>query len=83
MCQLSEPVDMHQGRKVIAGPSSEANRKMMILLGVYFLKYHSIKTIKAGECFPQVGFHHFELPAFTEMFQQTFIRFSWAFLIGF
>lgn len=30
VCQLSESVDMHQGRKVIAGPSSEANRKAVI-----------------------------------------------------
>lgn len=71
---------MNQGRKVIAGPSSEGNRKTMILLGVYFLKYYSRKTIKTGESF-SLGW--FEPPAFTEMSQQTFIRFSWAVLIGF
>lgn len=38
VCQLSEFVDICQGRKVIAGPSSEANRKMMILLAVCLLK---------------------------------------------
>lgn len=52
MCQLSEFVDMLQGGKVIAGPSSEANRKMMILSAVGLLKHHSIKIIKAGGSYP-------------------------------
>jgi len=52
LCQLPEFVDILQGRKVIAGPSSEANRKMMILLAVGLLKHRSIKIIKAGGSFP-------------------------------
>lgn len=52
VCQLSEFVDILQGRKVIAGSSSEANRKMMILLALGLLKYHSVKIIKAGGSFP-------------------------------
>lgn len=69
MCQLSESVAVLQGRKVIAGFSSEANRKMMILFAEHLLKYHSIKTIKAGGSSLGMVLFCYQLLRFTEMFQ--------------